>query len=73
MDDEDVLVALGDIKTPSALIALTGVIITGALLSLRIKGALLIGIFVATIAGIPFGITEFPGSSILTLPPGFDP
>lgn len=70
------LVHLGsiiDIKAnPSPLVALITLVITGALLARRVKGALLIGIFVGTVIGIPFGITKLPTSFDLT-PPSLSP
>jgi adenine/guanine/hypoxanthine permease len=70
------LVALGDITAvrehPGAVIALVTLIITGVLLVLKVKGALLIGIFAATILGIPLGITRLPGSFNL-MPPSLSP
>ena len=56
------LVELGNINSPAVLIALGGLLLTAVLLILNVKGALLIGIFGATIAGIPFGVTHLPDS-----------
>ncbi|MBN2775386.1 MAG: NCS2 family permease, partial [Prolixibacteraceae bacterium] len=67
--DETVLIKLGNIKTPEILIALGGLILTGVLLALRVRGALLIGIFVATLAGLPFGVTHIPDGHLVSLPP----
>nr|VFJ97172.1 MAG: putative MFS transporter, AGZA family, xanthine/uracil permease [Candidatus Kentron sp. LFY] len=72
VDNDAVLVGLGDI-TPAALVALVGIIITGALLAARIKGALLIGIFAATILGIPAGITSLPDGAPIGAPPSLAP
>ena len=52
-NNDAVLVGLGDMGSPAVLIALGGVILTAVLLALKVKGALLIGIFVATISGLP--------------------
>jgi adenine/guanine/hypoxanthine permease len=46
------------------ILPLIGVILTGVLLALKVKGALLIGIFTVTVAGIPFGVTHLPESSL---------
>ena len=61
VNDDATLVVLGDITSGSALLALIGLVITGVLYALNIKGAMLIGILVTTIIGIPMGITEFKG------------
>lgn len=70
------LVHLGsiiDITTnASPVVALITLLITGALLARKVKGALLIGIFVGTIVGIPFGVTQMPASFDLT-PPSLSP
>ncbi len=71
--NDAVLVGLGDMGSPSVLIALGGVILTGVLLSLKVKGALLIGIFIATVAGIPFGVTHIPEGNLVALPPSLKP
>jgi len=73
VNNDAVLVGLGKFNNPGVLVAISGVIITGVLLAKNVKGALLIGIFAATIIGIPAGITKFPDGSILTLPPSLSP
>ena len=57
------LVELGDLTHGTALLALIGLVITGVLLAFKLRGALLIGIILTTIIGIPFGITSWPGGS----------
>lgn len=52
----------------SVLICLIGILLTGVLYALKVKGALLIGIFVSTIIGIPFGITPLPENVVSTPP-----
>lgn len=54
------LVAL---NTPSVLLAIFGLALTVILLMRNVKGAILIGIIVTTLAGIPFGVTHL-GSSM---------
>ena len=61
ISDPATLVTLGDITSGSALLALIGVIITGFLYARNIPGAILIGIIVTMIIGIPMGVTEFQG------------
>lgn len=73
VNNDAVLVGLGSIKTPTVIVALLGVIITGVLLAKKVKGALLIGIFAATLIGIPFGVTVFPDGSLISLPPSLSP
>ena len=73
INNDAVLVGLGDMGSPSVLIALFGVLLTGVLLALKVKGALLIGIFSATVAGIPFGVTQLPEGHLVSLPPSVEP
>ena len=55
----------------SAGVAMIGLVITAVLLALKVKGALLIGIVVTTIIGIPFGVTTYAGGSYLPDAPYF--
>ncbi|WP_299581901.1 NCS2 family permease [uncultured Sunxiuqinia sp.] len=73
VNNDAVLVGLGNMGSPSVLIALFGVLLIGVLLALKVKGALLIGIFAATIAGIPFGVTHLPEGHLVSLPPSVSP
>lgn len=61
VQDNATLVALGDITSGSALLALIGLIITGFLYIKNVPGAILIGIIVTMLIGIPMGVTEFKG------------
>ena len=60
-----------NITSPSAIVAIIGVIVTAALVAYNIKGGILIGILVTTIIGIPFGVTQFGG--VASLPPSLAP
>ena len=71
--NDAVLVGLGDMGSPAVLIALGGIVLTAVLLALKVKGALLIGIFVATIAGIPVGVTHLPEGHLVGAPPSVAP
>ncbi len=57
------LVELGDLTSGAPLLAMIGLIITGILLAFKVRGALLIGIILTTIIGVPFGITSWSGGS----------
>ncbi|WP_010664261.1 NCS2 family permease [Marinilabilia salmonicolor] len=71
--NEATLVTLGDMSSHSVWITLFGLVLIGVLLALKVRGALLIGIFAATVVGIPFGVTHLPEGSWLTLPPSVEP
>ena len=59
--DDATLVALGDITSGSALLALIGLIITGFMYARKVPGAILIGILATMVIGIFLGVTEFQG------------
>lgn len=61
VNNESTLVSLGDITSGSALLALIGLVITGFMFMRNVPGAILIGILVTMIIGIPMGVTEFKG------------
>lgn len=65
------LLGLGDLTAGTSLVALFGILITGFLFAKDVKGALLIGILVSTLIGIPLGVTELPSgiNNIMSLPP----
>lgn len=52
-------------------VAILGIIIMAALLVMKVKGALMIGMIVTTLIGIPVGITSYAGGSFLPPAPYF--
>lgn len=66
------ILKLGDVTKGTAFLAIIGIIITGVLLAKNVRGALLIGIVVTTIIGIPMKITQIP-SAIISAPPSLKP
>ncbi|MCT4672891.1 MAG: NCS2 family permease [Prolixibacteraceae bacterium] len=62
------LVGLGDVTSGPAVVALLGIFITGVLLALNVRGAILIGLFISTIIGIPFGVTTVPNTFDFSVP-----
>lgn len=74
VDSSATFVTLGYVNQPTVLLALLGVVITGALLKFRIRGALLIGVLIVTVLGIPFGVTLLPESlKFVQTPPSLSP
>jgi AGZA family xanthine/uracil permease-like MFS transporter len=71
VDNEATLVSLGDITSGSALLSLIGLVITGFMFMRDVPGAILIGILVTMLIGIPMGVTEFKG--ILSKPESIAP
>lgn len=70
------LVSLGSIieiqSNAAPLVALITLVVTGALLARKIKGALLIGIVFGTVLGVPFGVTHLP-ATFEVAPPSLSP
>jgi adenine/guanine/hypoxanthine permease len=73
VNSDATLVGLGDMSSPAVLIALGGIVLTAVLLALKVKGALLIGIFTATVAGLPVGVTHMPEGHLVGAPPSLSP
>ena len=73
VNNDATLVGLGDMGSPAVLVAMGGIVLTAVLLALKVKGALLIGIFTATVAGIPFGVTQMPEGNLVDAPPSLSP
>ena len=71
VQDSATLVALGDVTSGSALLAFIGLVITGFMYSRNVPGAILLGIIVTMIIGIPLGVTEFKG--IISAPESISP
>ena len=73
VSDPATFVALGEF-TPTALLAMMGIILSGVLMVLRVKGALFYSIIIITIVGIPMGVTHVPsGFSVVSMPQSLEP
>lgn len=57
---EATLVTLGNLTDPGPMLAIIGLIIIAVLMSLKIRGAILIGIILTTIIGMFTGVTDIP-------------
>lgn len=73
VQNDATLVSLGDLSDPKALLALGGIVITGILLVFKLKGALVFGIIITTLIGIPLEITQWPENGLVSLPPSLEP
>lgn len=69
--NESTLVGIGDLTHGSALLTLIGLAITGTLVILKTKGAMLIGILATTLIGIPMGLTHLQG--VISVPESMAP
>jgi AGZA family xanthine/uracil permease-like MFS transporter len=57
---EATMVWLGDLKAPTTLLACFGLIFTSVLMARRVRGAILFGIIVTTVAGIVLRVIDVP-------------
>ena len=71
VDNPATLVSLGKLSTSNAILALIGIVITSVLLIKNVKGALLWGILITTLIGIPLGETKI--DKVFSIPPSVDP
>ncbi|MCI5718724.1 MAG: NCS2 family permease [Alistipes sp.] len=60
-NNDATLVSLGEITSGSPLLAVIGLVVTSVLVVKNVRGALLIGILITTLIGIPMGITNYGG------------
>lgn len=71
VNNDATLVALGNLTSGSALLGAIGIIITSVMLVKNVKGALLFGILLTTLIGIPLNVTNING--VFSTPPSIEP
>lgn len=59
VSNPDTFIALGKF-TPEALLGILAIVLSGVLIARRVKGALFIAIVIATVVGLPVGVTSMP-------------
>jgi len=69
----ETLVNFGSFVRPGTMVTIIGITITAILMSRGIKGAILIGIILTAIVGVPFGVTNLTGITVLSAPPSLAP
>ncbi len=69
--NEGTLTGMGDLSSPPVLLSIFGLLLTAVLLNRKVPGAILLGIIITSLAGIPFGILKFQG--IMSYPPSIEP
>ena len=67
VSSDSTAVTLGELGSPEVILAFIGFFLTSALVVLKVRGAMLIGILATAIIGIPMGITKFTG--VVSAPP----
>ena len=69
--DAEMLTLLPPGTSPESVgLALFGLVFTGTLVVLKVRGALLLGILLTTLVGIPLGVVEREGFSVFGMPSG---
>ena len=68
--NKDTLVMLGKLTDKTVILAIAGLVLTSALVILKVRGGMLIGIIATTIIGIPMGVTHYNG--VMSTPPSID-
>ena len=71
VNNDATLISMGNITSGTALLGMIGLVVTSVLLVKGVRGALLFGILITTLIGIPMGITKFYG--IVSTPPSIEP
>jgi len=71
VDNQATLVSLGKLTSGSGLLGVIGIAITSIMLVRNVKGALLLGILLTTLIGIPMGLTHLDG--VFSAPPSIEP
>jgi AGZA family xanthine/uracil permease-like MFS transporter len=70
VDHPDSLLVLGNLKSTPVLLTIFGTLLMAVLFARGIKGAILIGILINALIGIPLGIVKYTG--IISKPPSLD-
>lgn len=65
------VLGLGNLHSPPVLLAIFGLLLITGLYTYRVKGAIVIGILVTALVGIPFSIVKYQG--IISMPPSIAP
>lgn len=58
--NESTMVALGDVTSATCIVAIISIVVTVVLWAMKVKGALLLGVLISVVAGIPLGVTSLP-------------
>ncbi|MDH4210064.1 MAG: NCS2 family permease [candidate division WOR-3 bacterium] len=65
------IIGLGDLHSPPVLLAVLGLFVITILYTLKVKGAIIIGIITTAVVGVPLGIVRYYG--VLSTPPAISP
>ncbi|HJQ69511.1 MAG TPA: NCS2 family permease [Blastocatellia bacterium] len=70
--DTSTYVALGNLRSAPAIVAMIGLTVTVILMARKVGGAILIGIFAAAVAGVLMGVVRYP-TALVSMPPSIAP
>ncbi|CAD7838574.1 Xanthine/uracil/thiamine/ascorbate permease family protein [Olavius algarvensis spirochete endosymbiont] len=73
VSNDTTLVQLGELGSPTAILSIAGLVVIAVLLAFKVKGALLLGIIVVTVIGIPLDITKVEGFKLFQPLPSMAP
>ncbi len=73
VNNDAVLVGLGDMHSHTVWVGLLGIIVTSILLVFDVKGSLLIGILSSTVLALILGVTHLPEGGLVSAPPSLEP
>ncbi|MBC8287820.1 MAG: NCS2 family permease [Nitrospinae bacterium] len=71
VENPGTLVKLGSLKSLPVLFTLSGLVLIAVLLQRKVKGAILIGMLMLTLSGLPLGLVSYHG--LVSLPPAMGP
>lgn len=66
-------ITLGDLTSMGVILSLIGLILTSVLVAKKVRGGMLIGIFVTTLIAIPMGVVSLDNAQLFRLPPSVAP
>lgn len=73
VNNDAVLVGLGDMSSHKVWVGFFGISVIAILLVRKVKGALLIGILSSSVLALILGVTSWPQGGIVSLPPSLEP
>jgi AGZA family xanthine/uracil permease-like MFS transporter len=73
VSNPETLISFGNFTKPNVVLTLLGITVTTILMSRKVKGAMLYGILVTTIIGIPMNITDISNIKLISAPPSIVP
>ncbi|UCH12822.1 MAG: NCS2 family permease [Candidatus Omnitrophota bacterium] len=73
VSDPAIYIKMGDLSNPATLLSIFGFLVISILLVVKVRGAILIGMVITALAGLPFGIVKYQGviSRIPSVAPTF--